>query len=225
MPKFQGKWIEKVVYLFGSLEDAREPSLKDKPEWRQAPGAATAKAASGCLIEIQNPPRVYQYVVTNRHVVENGLVKPRFSFEDSDGAGYAIDAVEDDWYLDILQTDLAVLPIHDRNVLMQVRGILLYGPGAAFLKDPKWGPDYSVNVGDTVAMPGRFYPASGGSMNRPVTRFGNIAAWPAERVHLSWLSDNPVESVLVEMRSHSGYSGPQLSSLEGLASALNKVSS
>lgn len=55
-------------------------------------------------------------------------------------------------------------------------------------------------------MIGRFYPVSGGSHNKPAARFGNVSTWPAAQMPLRWIQE-PVDVILVEMRSHSGYSG------------------
>ena len=75
MPRLRDVVLAPVVYLFGSIEDAKSPLLQD-PETFPESREGRAKAASGVLIEIENPKQSHLYVVTNRHVVKEGCVIP-----------------------------------------------------------------------------------------------------------------------------------------------------
>ena len=186
MPKIDDTLLKSVVYLFGSVDDAQDPNLEDPMRYPKEPGETDAKAASGCLVEVHTKSHRHQYVVTNRHVIQAGLVFPRFSFVDGDVKhGYVLNCVQDDWQYDILKTDLAILPVRDKKVEV-VKGIILM-----YSRGPVWPPvDLSEavtdrDIGDDVVMIGRFYPASGGGINEPVARFGNVATWPARKISIS----------------------------------------
>ncbi len=219
MPKLGNEWIGAVAYLFGSVTDAERSQIEDDPSWPQKPGELGASAASGCLIDFHHRRTVHQYIVTNRHVVKEGLAVPRLSL--SDGSTCVLDVVEDNWFCNIIDTDLAILPV-PRTCSAKIKGISYsedWGYARpAFLSDPPYG----VHVGDDVAMAGRFYPVSGGAHNRPVVRFGNIAQWPARPMRLPWF-DREMEALLVEMRSHSGYSGSPAFVFGGLTDHANRT--
>lgn len=220
MPRIGQSWIRPVVYMFGCVEDAKRSRLEDDPNWPQPPGKASARAATGCLIDFHSRGAVHQYVVTNLHVVQQGLVVPRITCEDR--FNYIIDVVLDDWYCNLLPTDLAILPV-PQEFSGKIRGIA-YSPYPnspdEFLDKNKDFAFAGVHIGDEVAMSGRFYPSSGGESNQPVTRFGNIAKWPPADIQLPWFSA-PAEAILVEMRSHSGYSGSPAFVFGGISGRVN----
>lgn len=222
MPKIHKAWSDSIVYCFKSQEDARNASLTDNSDWAQKQGRIDAKAATGFVVEVPGPRRCHHYVVTCRHVINpGGLLSLRFSFSGPDGQPYVLNTVEDDWFLDLLPTDLAVLPIPDASALPTVQGIR---PGMAHPGDPEKDLAFgrlTADVGDDVVMLGRFYPSSGGARNRPLARFGNLACWPSAQIVLPWISYDPIDVILVEMRSHSGYSGSPVFAFGGLNEALN----
>ena len=65
--------------------------------------------------------------------------------------------------------------------------------------------DSDIHIGADVFMVGRFINYEGKQQNTPAVRFGNIAMISDEPIELN--DGHEQECILVEMRSHGGYSG------------------
>ena len=181
MPRIDDFWRGCVVHLHRSVEDARNPEPDD---------FGCPKGASGCLFVKHTKRQSHFYVVTNRHVVRGGGVVPKLF--PAGGQARIIDCVEDSWLCDEVEDDLAILPLDE--------SLAVHALVEAHFPSEEDEARLDLGVGDDVFMWGRFW----GQVDGPVARFGNIAAWPARQVQCR---ERTQESILVEMRSHSGYSG------------------
>ncbi len=168
--------------MFRSVDDAK----KNKPDNFNKP-----RGASGCLMVMFTDKQMHYYVVTNMHVIKGGACVVKVLFNQREPL--IIDKTEDDWLTDELPDDLAIVSL-DKNPCQEP---ICEGH---FLNDDDISR-FDIGIGDDVFMVGRFW----GQNEASVVRFGNIAAWPARMVEHELLGKQ--ESILVEMRSLSGYSG------------------
>jgi hypothetical protein len=108
----------------------------------------------------------------------------------------------DEWTVGPDGDDFAVamlrLPSHVQHLQMGLNDWGLTKQAAA---------DLNVGPGDEVYMVGRFIGHGGRVTNNPVARFGSIALMPNIMEPVRDGRGKDVEAYLVEMRSHSGFSG------------------
>jgi hypothetical protein len=183
MPRIDDFWIGTAVHIYRSVADAKNPEPDD---------IKNPRGGSGCLLIVFTERQTHEYIVTNAHVVRRGGCVPKLFH---DGLVQIIDCVADDWLCHEVADDLAILPLHDNK-------ILAHGVSDGHFLSQQHQITLGIGVGDDVFMVGRF----SGQHESPVVRFGNIAAWPARKVWHPEMAKFQ-ESILVEMRSHSGYSG------------------
>lgn len=188
MPRIQDSYIDCVVYLYGSLSDAK---------------AGEHEGGSGFLVYVrfqENPEWVEMYVVTNQHVVKKAP-KPVVRMNRNDGAVEYFDTGKDSWIYHPDGTDVAVLPLttfHWEYLKFRPIGIDYFITNELMKKE-------DVGIGDDTFMIGRFISHEGKQQNTPAIRFGNIAMMPGEKIVPE--EGLAQESFLVETRSLPGYSG------------------
>ncbi len=163
-----------------------------------------------------------RYLVTARHVIESARAS---GFEDlwlrvdtASGGTEFLRIPHDDWHVSDspdYADDVAVLELTlDDRYEYSCCPFRLLGSDAMVA-------DAAVDAGDPVWMPGLFATHYGRERNRPIVRWGSIAAMPDEPVPTR-LGD--LEAYLIEVRSIGGLSGsPVFVSLDPEGSDLFKA--
>jgi hypothetical protein len=176
------------IFLYGSERDATEGA-----NW----------GGSGVLVGIPseaNPSRVHLYAVTNDHVVDGC---PVVRLVNRAGEAHVLSGTQSDWHFHPDGDDIAVRPFG-----AVVERDCWYVPDEKLLAQgdlsPEEFPD-QISPGDDCAMIGRYINQEFRQFDQPVVRFGNLAMLP-ELIYQEERSFEQ-ESFLVDMRSHSGFSG------------------
>jgi hypothetical protein len=184
MPEIHKQFLSPVVYLYPS---------------RKAADMGERVGGTGFLLAYPSAVENYHYyAVTNRHVIEDGA--PVIRLNPKVGKPDVLEFGEDDWIPHPEGDDVSVCPIklpldaYKNNAL----NWLLVEIQKGFVN-----PD--THLGADVFMVGRFINYEGKQQNTPAVRFGNIAMISDEPLELD--DDHKQECILVEMRSHGGYSG------------------
>lgn len=185
MPRIDDGLLDSIVYLFPS-EAAAEDGEK--------------LGGSGFLYGVKIPETrfVALFVVTNRHVVENGSMTVRLNTVDGRKDSIPLDGAE--WFYHPDGDDLAACPIGINKDYHRNR----YIDADSNLR-PQFVKDFNIGVGDDTFMIGRFVGFEGKQQNLPSVRFGNISQMPVEPIIQS--NGFAQESFLIEARSIPGYSG------------------
>jgi hypothetical protein len=189
MPRTQDLIRECVVYLYPSKADANE---------------SRKEGGTGFLVSMRSETgRAFTYVVTNRHVVEDGARFIRINYRDRT-KGH--DVIEGEWvYHEIPNKpkekgdDLAAceffqsiaeygfIPVQHREFV--TRQLM---------------EDWNIGIGEELFMVGRFLNHEGKTRNLPVLRFGSIAMMNDEPIEVE---GHGQEAFLAEIRTVPGYSG------------------
>jgi hypothetical protein len=172
------------IFLYGSVRDAISGA-----NW----------GGSGFLFGLPsraNPSRTHLYAVSNDHVIHSC---PVVRLVKATGEPYVLPGTDADWQShpagdDIAIRSLGAVPNSEFGWLWT--GLIL---GHRDIDQEGIGP------GDDCMMIGRYVNQEQRQFDRPAVRFGNLAMMP-ELIHNSDRSFNQ-ESFLVDMRSHSGFSG------------------
>src|SRR5262249_47694993 len=112
------------------------------------------------------------YVITNRHVIEEGCETIRFS--SADGQTHIVDLAQR-WSFHPAGDDLAIAPFNIRL------GITLLASDQLITREEMEGDSETPNtfrIGSEVLFVGRFMGFDGQESNRPSVRFGNISICP-----------------------------------------------
>lgn len=188
MPRIDDKWLDSVIYLYPTLEQAY-----------------AGERAGGCgfLLGVQSdsskdPQHIY--AVTNSHVIREGR-SPVIRVNTQDGGLDVIEKTTDDWEHHPDGDDIAVCPV----VLSEERYKTNLIPKQACVNSAHIRV-FGMGPGDDVFALSRFVEHEGRQRNTPVVRFGNIAMMPIDRIKLEG-RDYFVDAFLVEARSLSGHSG------------------
>jgi hypothetical protein len=201
VPRIPAIITNSIVYLYQD-----KLSAQDGVEFG-ASGFMLAMPPDPLLI----PPSIaHVYVITNKHVIEQGfpvvranLREPRSAFERTE----VIEFTTADWVTD-LGHDLAVCALPpDYNLNMIVFSPFI--PRQMVMTHEEFKTK-DIGPGDNVFYVGRFAKHAGKYENMPSVRFGNISMNPNEREPITWeTTTRHYEQVgfLVEARSRSGYSG------------------
>jgi|SRR5579862_298089 len=195
VPRVTPEILNCVVYLFESVEAAE---------------LGTAPGGTGFLTYCGDVWPGHFYVVTAGHVVKAGATVVRLNTKPQGGEPAGSEAISITTWLPGDPDDLAVAPIEPPD---EYRHDIAAIPMQAYL-DEDQATEGVIGVGDECLIPGRFLRHQGGDRNRPLIRFGNVAAWPAERIHIERLGHSQ-ESVFIEARSLSGYSGSPVFAYQG----------
>jgi hypothetical protein len=189
VPYVQRPVLGSSVFLYASQDDAEGGA-----NW----------GGSGVLVGIwsqANPSRVHLYAVTNHHIANSF---PVVRLVNKAGDPYVLPGTQSDWDPphpdgdDIAIRPLGALPGHEYWFIPD--GLLL---SEADL-NPEEFPD-QISPGDDCVMVGRHINRELRQFDRPVVRFGNLAMLP-ELIYQDERAFDQ-ESFLVDMRSHSGFSG------------------
>jgi hypothetical protein len=184
MPRIPDSVLDCVVFLYPSIETAK---------------AGTPTGATGFVVTVPStghPDLGYCYVVTNAHVIQHGRTVVRVNLVN--GATDARD-LAGSWECHPDGDDIAIAPI-GRSDRFLMRGLL-----STRLITHDYFARANVGIGDEVYLVGRFVSYDGQDKNLPVVQRGTVAS----RIGTI---ENPETghqqlSILVELRSMSGYSG------------------
>ena len=190
MPRMNDEILECVMYLYPSIDDARE---------------GVRAGGSGFFAAMQAGPQFTPrsqvvYAVTNSHVIREGK-SPVVRVNTAAGEIEVLQFEQGDWVDHPNGDDVSVcmLPLPFGSQF-KAKTILTDG----FITREKM-ERYNIGPGDEVVMPGRFVSHEGKQRNLPSVRFGSIAQNPWEPIrNLRGLLQ---ESFLAEIRSLPGYSG------------------
>jgi hypothetical protein len=177
--------LECVVYIYPDV-----PSAED----------GIAAGGTGFLFGVvlsERPMKTIIFVVTNRHIIDNGGRVVRINTRDH---RLDMQEIEDpEWLRHPAGDDLAIarLSITDTHKV----NCLHYNVAIA-QSDIR---SYNIGHGDDVFIVGRFVNHEGRQQNRPTVRFGAIAQMPGEVIKFP--DGTQQDSFLVEARSIAGFSG------------------
>jgi hypothetical protein len=191
MPRIPDQFLECVVYLYASEQDAME-------------GRKTG--GSGFIVAVplpRLPDFCVAYAVTNMHVIENGASTLRVNTKDGKLDVFDLDPRQ--WIYHPAGDDLAIckLPFeeraddYDHSFISEDNFLTTFDM-----------QDLNIGLGDETFEVGRFFNQEGRQKNLPSLRFGNIAQMPWEPIRQA--RGNKYfnqESFLVEARSQGGFSG------------------
>lgn len=188
MPRIDDKWLDSVIYLYPTLEQAY-----------------AGERAGGCgfLLGVEAEPNESErhvYAVTNSHVIREGG-SPVIRVNTQDGGVNVVEKTADDWEHHPDGDDIAVCQV----VLSDDRYKTNLIPKQACVNNAHIHV-FGMGPGDDVFALSRFVEHEGRQRNTPVVRFGNVAMMPIERIKLEG-RDYSVDAFLVEARSLSGHSG------------------
>jgi hypothetical protein len=186
MPRIPDGFLDCVVYIYPSEEDAEEGS-----------GIGGSGFLAGIISEDSKPPFWFLYIVTAKHVVLEGSLFVRMTTKD--GKKYVHETHGKDWVCHPDGDDVAVcivsfdpqevsfsfIPINDFLRLEQIQPL-------------------DIGIGDEAFVVGRFINHEGKQRNSPTARSGIISQMPVEPINIR---GNDQECFLVEARSFGGYSG------------------
>jgi hypothetical protein len=185
MPRISDRLIDCSVYLYPSIEAAR---------------MGERGGGSGFLVAVPSLGRGhYVYVVTAKHVIDNGALVLRLNT--SDGKMDTLTTSYDSWFVHPDGDDVAVLPITLTD------DFSWFCVSTRLFITPDIIRDWHIGLGDETFMVGRLVNRDGIQRNAPVVRFGNLSfmADPDEPVERA--DGFKQESFLVESRSLGGFSG------------------
>ena len=183
MTRIPDEYLECVVYMYPSI------SAAEKSE--QLGGTGFVVGVRG----EQDTSLQFLYVVTNRHIIEDGNTTVRINT--TDGRHDSVEYDERNWIFAAHKFDLAIYPVPELD-----RGkfeIRLIEPKQ--FVTPKDARRIDLGIGDDVFFMGRFGLVEGRARNQPTLRFGTIAQLPREPIN-----DQEI-NFLVEARSIPGFSG------------------
>ena len=197
MPKLgQYQWmLDLPFFLYPNKEDARRGSKF---------------GGTGFLVGIpfkNHPDTLYHiYGITNAHVALGETRSGILRFNTKEGGTELFETTENDWYTIPGLYDIAVMPINFLKPGVHKVQPLMLSPDYPqnFYLSPDEIKEHEINAGDDVFMVGRFVDNDGSETNQPSLRFGNISILNAKVTHPLGYTGN---SIVLDMRSRSGYSG------------------
>lgn len=188
LPRLDRMYTDCVIYIYKSSEDAKNGEHI----------GGSGFLFSVPLLGVRDESQIY--AVTNGHVIKKAGAHPVIRLNTVDGIADSIETEFSDWKGQP-SPDLAVCRVN----LSANKYRFAHVPQYPFALTEKEFNDYGIGAGDEVFMSGRFVTVAGKQKNEPAIRFGNIASVPSEPIKDE--DDNDQESILVECRSVSGYSG------------------
>jgi len=190
VPHVPKQWLDAVVYLYPTEDDARSG--------RRA--GATGFIVNVPLDDSRLPSgHAHHYVVTNAHAIEGqSSLAVRINMK---AGGFDVMTIQAaDWITHPDRDDVAAaaLPMNPTHRYSAVNRAMMLTQ--ELLEHWDFGP------GDEVFFIGRYRDHEGKVHNVPTVRSGILSAFPAEPIKQRE-RDHDQETVLVEARSLSGYSG------------------
>jgi hypothetical protein len=186
MPRIPDPFLDCVVYLYLSEEEAKEGS-----------GIGGSGFLAGIISEDVPKPFWYLYVVTAKHVVLEGSLFVRMTTQA--GEKYIYETKDEDWVCHPDGADVAVclVGVNPREVHFS------HIPINDFLRLEQIKP-LDIGIGDEAFVVGRFINHEGKQRNTPTASSGIISQMPIEPIHIRGVDQ---ECFLVEARSFGGFSG------------------
>jgi hypothetical protein len=193
MPRLPFYATQPVFYLF---------RLNPKTGKIDGPGG------TGCVVARRSerfPDQVHLYAITNHHVIVRGGSIIRINYvEEKKLKSRFIEKDPSEWQFLPNGDDLVAIDI--TQDLNPKKDYITRIPETAFAT-LDWARKIRIGVGDEVAMVGLFASHSGGDINVPIARFGNISLIASEFAKVRQPNGMECESHLVDMRSRTGFSG------------------
>jgi Trypsin-like peptidase domain len=186
VPRIRDEFLDCVLYLYPSHKDADE-------------GISIGGTGFIAVVPTEGLKEnfYFPYVVTNRHVIDQGNTVVRMTTRD--GKKHIIETDERDWRFHPDGDDLAVLLISFDPAKLRFNHV----DSKDFLSKHAL-MTLGVGIGDDIFVVGRFINHEGRQKNSPTARFGCIAQMPNEPVRVGTFDQ---ECFLVEARSIGGFSG------------------
>jgi hypothetical protein len=192
VPRVPDQWLDAVVYLYPS---------KDAAENGERAGATgfivsvPPDSETGVLEDVG-----HHYVVTNAHAVEDRQsVAVRVN---KVTGGYDVISIpKSEWEINPDGDDVAAAIIGIEWEVHRYASV-----NQSMMLTPELQEHWDFGPGDEVFFIGRYVDHEGKAHNVPTVRSGIIAAFPTEPIYQPERKHNQ-ESILVEARSLSGYSG------------------
>lgn len=185
MPEINIQYLRCAIYLY--------PSRKAAEKGERVGGTGFLLAYPS---EVEN---YHFYAVTNRHVIEEEH-SPVIRLNTKDGRMDVLEYEEADWIPHPEGDDVSVCPI---TFPLEAYKNTVFNWNLVALHERQVSAE--THIGAEVFMVGRFVNQEGKQQNTPAVRFGNIAMIPEGKIELE--DGREEELILVEMRSHGGYSG------------------
>jgi hypothetical protein len=190
MPRIQDGYLQSIVYLYKSPEDAEN---------------GKKVGGTGFIIEheLKNKNQRMYFVVTNAHVVE-GISAPGAIRFNTIGGGTSIAQVyKSDWQFHPLGDDIAIGALNaPPEIFLKLQHSSISTD--MFLTENIMHAN-DIGPGNETFVAGRFIKHDGTKTNTPIVRCGNVSMMPQEPVVLA--NGHEQLSFLVESRSLSGFSG------------------
>jgi hypothetical protein len=189
VPRLQDNVLDCVVYLYASKHEAEE---------------GIGSGGSGFLLRVAAkllPDSHFNFVVTNRHVVEGGAKCIRLNTKDGNTDVFEFDAGR----LFVSKTDdLAIILLPTIPETYSINAI----PRES-LVTKEFIKEHDIGIGDEILMLGRFINREGAQRNSPTARFGHIAQMMGDPLIVMIGGKEHVQNdaILGEVRSIGGYSG------------------
>lgn len=185
MPRIPDQLQLSVAFLYQDIEEAR---------------SGVAMGGTGFFVRRQKArsSESVQYLITNSHVAQAADRTVRV--KNNDGSWNFHEIRSSDWLIHPKGDDISAVVLPSQ----QSWAVTALDWNNLAITQPRMD-ELNMGVGDEVFMLGRFISHGGLQLNQPLARFGNIAMMPGQLIRDGRGLD--VEAFLVEMRSHSGFSG------------------
>jgi hypothetical protein len=193
VPRIPDQWLDSVVYLYPD-EDAAKRSER--------------AGATGFIVSVppEDPGGImrkdlgHHYVVTNAHAIENRQsVVVRINTK---AGGYdTVEILKKEWETAPGGDDVAAAILD-----VEWKGHRYSSVDLSMILTPELQARWDFGPGDEVFFIGRYVDHEGKTHNAPTARSGIISAFPTEPIN-QLERKHEQESILVEARSLSGYSG------------------
>jgi hypothetical protein len=190
MPRITQQWLDSIVYLYPTEDEARAGKKV---------GATGFLAVVSAEDEQLRGERVgHHYIVTNDHAV-SGRESTAVRVNVKQGRFDVATVKKSEWESHPDGDDIAVAPLRHHNF-----------PGhryAAVNESMMLVDQWPFGPGDEVFFIGRYVDLEGKAQNVPVLRSGILSAYPDAPIPQPARGNFKQESILVEARSLSGFSG------------------
>lgn len=191
LPRVPDQWLDAVVYIYPTRTAAEEGDGTGATGFVVALGPEESELPSSFG---------HHYVVTNSHAVEkHASVVVRINKK---VAGFDLLEIKHPEWLEHPDGDDVVAAALSFNTAHKYAAV-----DASMLPTPEALDTWGYGPGDEVFFLGRYVDLEGHEHNEPVMRTGVIAGLPSEPVSQRPMRDHAQESILVEARSLSGFSG------------------